>query len=639
MNRLTGAQLIYNSLKYYNIRHAFGYSGGAVLPLLNTFYKENNEFDKIDHGDGIKFIKSSNEQCAGHSAEGYTKSINNVIPGVIISTSGPGVTNILTPLQNAFNDGTPLIAITGQVPTNAIGTDAFQECPATDITKSSTKWNYLLNQVDNIPEVMKYAYDISMSPRMGPVHIDAPKDILSEMSNINIYDLHDKLREKKYYFNKEKDSYKIETKINNIIKLLNISKKPILKIGQGCNHSYKLLRKFIELTNIPVTTTIHGLGIVDETHPLSLQMMGMHGSAAANYALQEADLIIAIGTRFDDRTVGNYIKYAPEAVKSGISGKGGFIHVDKSIVQIDKVKKLFKSKINHHNLKTLDDINLQSLCMDSEIFLDKLVDSYDKRVDYYNDYKEWNKRIRILKEDNKFTLSNYKNNKNNKLGENLEIYNITTQMVIDNINKSIDKLQLDRSKIIYTTGVGNHQMFAAQHITWTHPVKMMTSGSLGTMGVGVPYAIGAQLSNPCNKVICIDGDGSFCMTSGDLQTVADLNIPIKICIMNDERQQMVHTWQKLFFNGRFIATDNKNPNFVKLAESYGIKALKCEDIYSLSRVTKEMLEFSEGPILVEYKVRPDICLPLVSPGKSLSEMILNVEDIDNMSVDKKNVPS
>ena len=374
--------------------------------------------------------------------------------------------------------------------------------------------------------------------------------------------------------------------------------------------------------------------------------MGMHGSAAANYALQEADLIIAIGTRFDDRTIGNLNKYAPEAVKAGINGTGGFIHVDKSPVQIEKVKNLFKSKLNYHKLETLNDINLQSICMDSDIFLESLINNF-KNINNFNNkkYKAWNERTTFLKENNKFTLSNYKYDNNNNTNTNTKlfpkngIYNITTQMVINNINKSIDTLKLDRSNIIYTTGVGNHQMFTAQHITWTHPFKMMTSGSLGTMGVGVPFAIGSKLSNPDNIVICIDGDGSFCMTSGDLQTVAELNIPIKICIMNDGRQQMVHTWQKLFFNERYIATDNFNPDFVKLAEAYGIKALKCNDIYSLNDVTKKMLEYSHGPILVEYKVRPDICLPLVSPGKSLSEMILNVEDIDNMSIDKKNVPS
>ena len=240
---------------------------------------------------------------------------------------------------------------------------------------------------------------------------------------------------------------------------------------------------------------------------------------------------------------------------------------------------------------------------------------------------EWINRIKILKRLYPFNKSNYK--------RDLDVWDITTQDAISTIDKQITNLNIDRDTVHFTTGVGNHQMFAAQHITWTHPGKMITSGSLGTMGVGVPFAIGTKLSNPDNMVICIDGDGSFCMTCSDLQTVAELNIPIKICIMNDSRQQMVHIWQKLFFNGRYVVTDNKNPDFVKLGESYGIKSIKCENIYDLKKTTNYMLRYNEGPILVEYKVKPDICLPLVSPGKALSDMIIDINDI-NTNIDNKN---
>ena len=637
---LTGAELIYCSLRHYKVRHVFGYSGGANLPLLDTFHPSNNNNLKP-----IKFVKSSNEQCSGHTAEGYTKSLGNTLPGVIISTSGPGVTNILTPLQNALNDGTPLIAITGQVATNAIGTDAFQECPATDITRHSCKWNHLLNDVNSIPEIMREGYYKSMDSRMGPVHIDAPKDILMEKSHIKFEDLYSILsspgkefRIRNFYI---RTYYK--NKLDNVEKNLNIyrlshmileSERPVLKIGQGCNHSYKLVRELSVKYSIPVTTTIHGLGVMDETHDLSLKMVGMHGSAAANIAIQEADLIIAIGTRFDDRTIGNLEKYAPRAIEAGKGcGRGGIVHVDNSQEQINKVSKLLKDK------------KIMSFYSDSGTFLEDILStiksihntSYSHNINLNrrvyskeNVADEWINRIKILKRLYPFNKSNYK--------RDLDVWDITTQDAISSIDKQITNLNIDRDTVHFTTGVGNHQMFAAQHITWTHPGKMITSGSLGTMGVGVPFAIGAKLSNSDNMAICIDGDGSFCMTCSDLQTVAELNIPIKICIMNDSRQQMVHIWQKLFFNGRYVVTDNKNPDFVKLGESYGIKSIKCENVYDLKKTTNYMLRYNEGPILVEYKVKPDICLPLVSPGKALSDMIIDINDLNdiNTNINNKN---
>ena len=688
---LSGAQLIYKSLQYYNIRHVFGYSGGAVLPLLNTFYKDNNNYNN----NNIEFVKNSNEQCSGHAAEGYSKGLMCIKPGVIVSTSGPGVTNILTPLQNAYSDGTPLIAITGQVPTSAIGTDAFQECPATDITGFSTKWNILLEDVNDIPNIMREAYNICMSPRMGPVHIDVPKDILSMESIYDSKELIYKLERKNTIVKDINNILKTNISCFNgnydlIINKILSSKKPIFKIGQGCVDSSDIITKIVNTYNIPVTTTIHGLGVLSETHELSLGMMGMHGSAAANYALQEADLIIGIGTRFDDRIVGNIKKYAPNAL--GDNGNG-IIHIDSSLKQINKVRDLFtdnhgkdvklisynssskdflerllikvgeiepKGKViyrlieekSYYKLSTLFNsyghfinyTHINNIYLHNEIRIEMksikyrnyLTNPYNvlKNDDEYETYyniNEWLNRIDFLKKTHKFQS-------NNTSKRFIYPHLITTQEAIKNINKNIGKL-LDREKVLITTGVGNHQMFTAQYITWTHPGKMITSGSQGTMGVGVPFAIGAKLSNPDNTVIVIDGDGSFCMTCSELQTVSELNIPIKICIMNDKRQQMVHTWQKLFFDKRFIGTNNHNPDFVKLGESYGIKSIKCENIYDLDKITNEMLTYNEGPILVEYNVEPDICLPLVSPGNSLSDMILNLEDIDNMKINIGNVPS
>ena len=710
---LSGAQLIYKSLQYYNIRHVFGYSGGAVLPLLDTFYKDNND-NNTNTNNNIEFIKNSNEQCSGHAAEGYSKGLKCIKPGVIVSTSGPGVTNILTPLQNAYSDGTPLIAITGQVPTSVIGTDAFQECPATDITGFSTKWNILLEDVNDIPNIMREAYNICMSPRMGPVHIDVPKDILTmvsiydnkeliyklERKNTIVKDVNYILKTNISYFNENNNTNGMinnntNENIDLIINKILSSKKPIFKIGQGCIDSTDIVTNIVNKYSIPVTTTIHGLGVLSETHNLSLGMMGMHGSAAANYALQEADLIIGIGTRFDDRIVGNIKKYAPNALNE--TGNG-IIHIDSSLKQINKVRDLF---INNHG----KDVKLISYNSSSKEFLERLhkhidiknkkelvyrlikdrdyyklstlfnsyghfinfthinkislqneirgamipikyreylscayndvnnnnINEYENNSHYDNNISDWIDRIDFLKKTYKFSS-------NNTVNRYKEPHLITTQEAIKNINKNIGKL-LDREKVLITTGVGNHQMFAAQFITWTHPGKMITSGSQGTMGVGVPFAIGAKLSNPENTLIVIDGDGSFCMTCSELQTVSELNIPIKICIMNDKRQQMVHTWQSLFFEKRFIGTNNHNPDFVKLGESYGIKSIRCENVYDLDKTTIEMLTYNKGPILVEYNVEPDICLPLVSPGNSLSNMILNLEDIDNMKINIGHVPS
>lgn len=383
------------------------------------------------------------------------------------------------------------------------------------------------------------------------------------------------------------------------------------------------MRELSKYLKIPVATTIHGMGIVNEFERNSLKMMGMHGSAATNFAIQEADLVIGIGTRFDDRIIGNINGYAPMTNKS--EGGYGIIHIDSSINQIKKVDRLFNP--------FKEDKHLQSLNVSSEIFLKETI----KHLKKFNKTarSSWQQRIIDLKNTYKFRAHNYSLLKEKEVNPGI----FTTGEVISQIDKSIDNLNINRDLISYTTGVGNHQMFTAQHITWTTPGKMITSGSLGTMGVGVPFALGVKLARPDNIVICIDGDGSFCMTASDLQTVAELNIPIKICIMNDKRQQMVHIWQKLFFNERYIATDNVNPDFTKLAEAYNIMNLKCDRKEDLSRVTKDMLEYNDGPILVEYNVEPDICLPLISPGKSLSEMIITEDDLNNTEMSKKDIPS
>jgi len=580
MNNITVANYIHRELFKRNIKHVFGYSGGAVLPLLNEF-KSNK----------IKFIKNSTEQCSGFVAEGYSKSLGLSIPGVVVTTSGPGLTNMITPLQNAYSDGSPLIVISGQVPLKALGTDAFQECPATHLTKHCTKWNKLITNKDEIIDSMNMAFNISMSERKGPVHIDIPKDILLQKINIDY----------NYYNNYISNNWKdldmgknLDNKIELVSQLINKAKKPIIIAGQGANEVSKELTYMVSTKKIPITTTLHGMGCVNEKNKMSLEMLGMHGKPVANYAIQNSDLIIGLGTRFDDRTVCNIDKYAPNAILNH-----GIIHIDSSSEQLSKVQKLFNHK------------NLQSIHCNTKLFMKKL-------NRYHVKTKSDNWINKLIEYDNK---NAYYYNKNTHV--------IKTPDVIKSIDENIDKLKINRDNIIFTTGVGNHQMWTSQHITWTSPNKMITSGSLGTMGVGVPFAIGCKLSNPKNMVICIDGDSSFTMTSNELQTVLENNIPIKIAIMNDGRQQMVHVWQKLFHNENYVATDNINPNFELLGKAYNIKTIECSNTYSLDNKVKQFLTTNE-PIIGVFNVEPEMCFPLVAPGKGLDDMIMNKNDINKL---------
>jgi len=600
MNKDKICNIVTKFLLGKDIKLITGYSGGANLPMLNSFSKNRKR---------IRFLKTSNEQCAGHVIEGYTKSINNRKPGVILGTSGPGVTNTITPLQNAYCDGTPLFLISGQVGSNVIGTDAFQECDAVALTKPCTKDNHLLSTDDNIVDVLHYLYDLSMEPRYGPVHLDIPKDVM--MAEVE-YD--EQLLVKNNVI-----SYENYTYYDDLITNISNSKKPIMCLGQGCNSlDQQQLVKMIEYFKIPVTTTLHSMGCVDTDHRLNLGMVGMHGSGAANNAIQEADLIIGLGNRFDDRTIGNIDKYAPSAIKKYIDtdGKrGGIYHIDNSLSQLNKVSKNFSNKKY-----------FKSIYGDTAEF----VNTVSNNINNKQCNKQWNNRIDFLK--NNFVF-NYEPADNNK---------IKTQDVISKFNEYVENNNtIERDNIIYTTGVGNHQMFTSQYIRWTKSNSMITSGSLGTMGVGVPFAIGSKLANPDKTVICIDGDGSFCMTSSELQTIGE-HIEdmrgLKIFIMNDGYQSMVKTWQDLFFDGNFIATDNKNPNFVKLAESYGIRSLKCTSKIALTDIFDIAFE-DDRPLLIEFQVEYDKCLPLVCPGKALDEMLLYENDIKNNIIDKSNIPS
>ena len=591
---LTGSQIIYKKLFEYGVKNVSLYSGGSIMDLVDKFHHNNNN--------KINYIVQTHEQSVGHTATGYAKASGNM--GVSIVTSGPGLTNMITPMLDSTNDSTPLLVISGQVSTNVMGTNAFQECNAVEISKPVTKFSHCIRDIESLPFVLDAAFYIANDKKKGSVHIDLPKNISTDIftnkynqtKNIFLdeYNEYDNQILHKYYENSNLDN----TNLLEIAERINKSQKPILYIGQGCNNYSQLLTKFAKKNNIPVTTTLHAMGVFDEAEPLSLKMLGMHGSAYANYAIQESDLIICLGARFDDRTTGNISKYAPNARKK-TDNKNGIIHVNINQQEINSV-------IN-------SDYPVDADCGE---FLEKIMDlTYFKpRVDWINQINDWKEKYPL---------------KYNELNDG----RIKTQTVLKYLNK---KLANDS---IITTDVGTHQMMAAQFIEWCQPKKIITSGSLGVMGTGLPYAIGAQIAYPNREVCVISGDSSFLMTLPELKTIKENNLPIKIAVINNHTQGMVKEWEKLFFKGRITATENKNnPKFHKLAESFGIKGIYCNNIDSIEDTVTEFLNY-DGPILCEFDTVDEICLPLVRPGCALDEMLLEQEYIKNFNADNYEPPS
>ena len=575
MNRLiSGAEIVYKSLLRNNVRDVFAYSGGSIMPIIDKLYKSE-----------INYYINSHEQNIGHAATGYAKSSNRT--GVAIVTSGPGITNIITPMLDATNDSTPLVVISGQVSKSAMGTNAFQEAPAIELSKHVTKWSFQPQNAYELAETIDRAFFIANDKKKGAVHIDIPKCVSSELINDNTLNksleyqtnLHSSI-----FFDKNTVTPKLieNVTIKSALNKINISKKPIIIVGQGCIPATKLLTDFVNKSQIPVTTTIHGCGVLDEHHDMSLRWCGMHGYAPANYALQEADCIIALGSRFDDRTTGNLAEYAPNAFKNE-----GIIHVNIEPSEINKVVK------SHYNFN-----------MDCGIFLKHALKhiKVKERPNWNNTIKEWQNKYKF-----RFPME--------KSTERLNM-----EYVLDSLYRNT--LYKD---VLFTTGVGNHQMQAYQFIKSQYPKKILSSGSLGVMGVSLPYSVGAQIAYPDKLVVAIDGDSSFNMTCTDMKTIKENNLPIKIAIMNNNAQMMVTIWERLYFEERYTATiNNNNPDFSLLAESYGIKGLKCDNYNDLEEKVKEFIEY-DGPILCEFDIERDICLPLVGPGNALDDMILPEE--------------
>jgi len=565
------------------VKHVFGYPGGAILPVFDAIYNSKH-FD---------FILPKHEQGAGHMAEGYARVTGK--PGVVLVTSGPGATNVITPMQDALSDGTPMVVFTGQVVTNAIGTDAFQEADVVGISRACTKWNVMVKNVAELPRRIKEAFEIATSGRPGPVLVDLPKDVTAGILRrpIPMQSTLPAHPSAASVAARELSKHQLQATIGRAAKLINMAKKPVIYAGQGIMGSPNgpaLLKELSEKANIPVTTTLHGLGSFDELDPKSLHMLGMHGSAYANMAMQEADLIIALGARFDDRVTLSIGKFAPMAKKAASEGRGGIIHFEIMPKNINKVVQATEAV--EGNVAT----NLESLI---------------PKVDKVSDRPEWFAQIKEWKE--KFPFSSYEH----ETPEGL----IKPQQLIERLS---DMCADRKDKTIIATGVGQHQMWTAQHFRWRYPRTMVTSGGLGTMGYGLPAAIGAKVGAPDALVVDIDGDASFNMTLTELSTAAQFNIGVKVIVLNNEEQGMVTQWQSLFYEDRFAHTHQKNPDFVKLADAMGVKARRCLKPADVNESLDWLINGSgDGPALLEVVTDKKVpVLPMVPAGKGLHEFLV-----------------
>ncbi|CCD26412.1 uncharacterized protein NDAI_0H02380 [Naumovozyma dairenensis CBS 421] len=572
---LSGGQIFNEMMKRQNVDTVFGYPGGAILPV----------YDAIYNSDAFKFVLPKHEQGAGHMAEGYARASGKT--GVVLVTSGPGATNVVTPMADALADGIPMVVFTGQVPTSAIGTDAFQEADVVGISRSCTKWNVMVRSVAELPLRINEAFEIANSGRPGPVLVDLPKDVTAAILR-NPIPIKSTLPITSQLKSVAEEAYTMES-INRAADLINLAKRPVLYVGNGIMNNPdgpRLLKELSDRAQIPVTTTIQGLGAFDQEDPKSLDMLGMHGCATANLAMQNADLVIALGARFDDRVTGNIAKFAPEARRAALEERGGIIHFEISPKNINKVVEA--------------QVAVEGDAASNVSKLLPLVFPVKERKDWFKQINQWKKE---------YPYSYMKETAESK---------IKPQTVISKLSKIANGTG---KPVVVTTGVGQHQMWAAQHWTWKHPRSFITSGGLGTMGYGLPAAIGAQVARPDAIVIDIDGDASFNMTLTELSSAVQAGVPIKILLLNNEEQGMVTQWQSLFYEHRYSHTHQLNPDFMKLADAMGLKGIRVKNQGELDGALKEFVDY-QGPVLLEVEVEKKVpVLPMVPAGKGLDEFI------------------
>ncbi|KIX99861.1 uncharacterized protein Z520_04497 [Fonsecaea multimorphosa CBS 102226] len=580
---LSGGEIFHEMMLRQGVKHIFGYPGGAILPVFDAIYNSKH-FD---------FVLPKHEQGAGHMAEGYARVSGK--PGVVLVTSGPGATNVVTPMQDALSDGTPMVVFCGQVPTTAIGTDAFQEADVVGISRACTKWNVMVKSVAELPKRIKEAFEIATSGRPGPVLVDLPKDVTAGILRrpIPMQSTLPSHPSAATLAARELSRKQLEGTISRVADLINKAKKPLIYAGQGILGSPdgpKLLKELADKACIPVTTTLQGLGGFDELDPKSLHMLGMHGAAYANMAMQETDLIIALGARFDDRVTLNIAKFAPEAKRAAAEKRGGIVHFEIMPKNINKVVQATEAVEGDVTTNLAD--------------LVPKVKAVKERPEWFAQINDWKKR---------FPLSSYEKETPDGL--------IKPQTLIEKLSNMTAHM---KERTIIATGVGQHQMWAAQHFRWRHPRSMVTSGGLGTMGYGLPAAIGAKVAAPDALVVDIDGDASFNMTLTELSTASQFQIGVKVIVLNNEEQGMVTQWQSLFYEDRFAHTHQKNPDFVKLSEAMGVPARRCLKPADVEESLRWLIEGSgEGPALLEVVTDKKVpVLPMVPAGKALHEFLV-----------------
>jgi acetolactate synthase I/II/III large subunit len=557
----TGSEILLRSLVQEGVEIIFGYPGGAVLPIYNALYDGH-----------VSHLLARHEQGAIHAADGYARATGK--PGVVMATSGPGATNLVTGIATAMMDSIPLVCVTGNVPLNLLGTDAFQEADITGITMPITKHNYLVRSIEEIPQVVKEAFMIATTGRPGPVLIDIPKDISAATNTFSYPD--------EVIIRGLKESTKpSNSQIGQLYQVIEKAERPVILAGGGvvsANAQAELIA-FAEKANIPVTTTLMGIGGFPGRHPLWLGMPGMHGTYAANHALLECDLLIGIGARFDDRvTMGRIDKFATQAK---------IVHIDIDPAEIDKNVDTYIPIIG--DVKEVLTMSIDQLPVSNSA-------NWTEQCDV------WKKSYPLRYQDNDEAV-------------------LKPQWVIEHLDKTTD------GKAIVTTDVGQHQMWVAQYYKFSEPRSLLSSGGLGTMGFGFPAAIGAQVSAPDRTVIAVTGDGGFQMTSQELAVIALENIPVKVVIINNRCLGMVRQWQEVFYKERYSQVDlSGSPDFVKLAEAYGVKAWRAENKTEAIAAWQEALAHP-GPAVVDFWVNPnENVFPMVAPGTGLNEMIMGDEE-------------
>ena len=579
---LTGAEIVFKCLEDQGVDFIFGYPGGAVLPI----------YDELKHHKSIKHILARHEQGAGHAAEGYARSSGK--PGVVLVTSGPGATNVVTALTDAYMDSVPLVCISGQVPTHLIGTDAFQECDTTGITRPCTKHNWLVKDVKDLAKTIHKAFEVATTGRPGPVLVDIPKDI-----QFNKFS-YPKFKKQKNLNGKTHNNFS-QNEINELIKLIIKSKKPIIYSGGGVINSgteaSQLLRDFVQETGFPITSTLQGLGAYPGDDNQFLGMLGMHGTYEANNAMHDCDLMINIGARFDDRITGKIDEFSPKSKK---------VHIDIDPSSINKNVKV--------DLAIVGDVS--SVLKNTIKTLKKQMTNFSKSNK--SNISKWWEQIQKWRGVNSLGYINSEES-------------IKPQYAVQRL------YELTKNKDTFiTTEVGQHQMWAAQHYKFDKPNRWMTSGGLGTMGYGLPAAVGVQIANPNKLVIDIAGEASVLMTMQEMSTAVQYSLPIKIFILNNEYMGMVRQWQELLHDKNYSESYTAAlPDFVKLAEAYGCVGIRAKTPAELDDKIIEIIN-TDRPVIFDCLVdKVENCFPMIPSGKPHNQMILGPKDQEDNKITGK----